>query len=77
MFMMRLDSWRRSITVFGYDQDIKLGSCVALAIGTALDDLNPFSPSAFGSIASGAEGASSMEKCIISTVLSAMLPQEA
>jgi RHS repeat-associated protein len=41
--------WLNSITsIFGYDQRIKLPSCfVDVALKTAADDLNPFTPGAF------------------------------
>jgi hypothetical protein len=41
--------WLDSITsIFGYDQRIKLPSCfVDVALKTASDDLNPFTPGAF------------------------------
>ena len=49
--------WLNNITsIFGYDQRINLPSCAALAFSTAVDDLNPFSPGAFGAIKDGVDG---------------------
>jgi hypothetical protein len=41
--------WLNNITsIFGYDQNIPLQSCfVDVALTTAADDLNPFTPGAF------------------------------